>query len=133
MPRFISAIKDVHSNPAGRMLAKCLLESQDIKVFFMEWSKPVGQDLAECFKGLHPNDAEPTLRQLAEICTSRRIDIIPSDLDVATTVQLLNSNTNDPYAGTYKDGSAVQPWGKAVRDRHAAGVVGQYMNAHPEA
>jgi hypothetical protein len=108
--------------------------SGDIKVFFMEWFRPiVPYQFNECFKDLALEDASPTLRELAALCHSKWIDIVSCDLSVDTTINILNNNKNDRFAGQYAPASAYQPWGKAVRDRYAAEKVRTYMDLHPDA
>lgn len=126
----IRAIHDTHSEPKGRLLAQEWLNSGLIKVFFIEWSKPMTGNLAECFTGLNSGDAHPNLKELAELCTSTDIEVVPIDLPVDKTLERLNG-LGDGY--TYNELSVFQPWGKAVRDRHAATVVGDYMRSNPGA
>jgi hypothetical protein len=129
MERYIRAIKDNHSHPAGRLLAKQWLNSGVINVFFMEWAVPIKHPLDACFQNLNAGDAEPSLRELASICLSKRIDVVHCDLTPEVTVQRLNS-ANDGY-GPYFPSSVFQPWGQAIRDRNAADVVGDYMHKNP--
>jgi hypothetical protein len=137
MPRLtvddsILAISDVHTAPAGRLLAQKLLNTGVVSVFFMEWSKPIDpRNVTDSFTGLSPNDARPNLRGLATICAAENIEMVPCDLSVDRTVEKLNG-LNDVY-GPYNDGSAIKPWGESIRDEHAAEVIADYMAAHPRA
>ena len=81
MPRLtvddsILAISDVHTAPAGRLLAQKLLNTGVVSVFFMEWSKPIDpRNVTDSFTGLSPNDARPNLRGLATICAAENIEM----------------------------------------------------------
>jgi hypothetical protein len=131
MTKTVFAIKDTHSNPVGRNRAKAILESGGIKAFFIEWPKPIEKDaIVSSFEGLARSDAEPSLIRLATIAISKGIDVISCDLTVSDTVAALNA-LNDGY-GPYGDPSAFQPWGKGIRDRHAAEVIRNYMLIHPD-
>lgn len=128
----ILAISDVHTSPDGRLLAKKLVESGAVQVFFMEWSKPIAvTDLAGSFSGLSLTDASPTLKDLATVCASKGIDVVSCDLTVDETVSRLDA-LNDGY-GPYNPNSAFQPWGKAMRDKNAAETIRKYMDTHTSA
>ena len=130
MGKVVFAIKDTHSEPAGRNRARAMLESGGIKVFFIEWPSPIRKDaIAGSFAGI-AQDAEPSLSTLTALALSKGIDVISCDLTVDDTVARLNG-LNDDY-GPYNPMSAFQPWGKAIRDKHAADVIAKYMRSHPD-
>jgi hypothetical protein len=130
MGKVVFAIKDTHSEPAGRNRARAMLESGGIKVFFIEWPGPIKKDaIAGSFAGI-AKDAEPSLPTLTALALSKGIDVISCDLAVTDTVARLNG-LNDGY-GPYNPMSAFQPWGKGIRDKHAAEVITKYMRFHPD-
>jgi hypothetical protein len=136
MGKFIRAIRDVHINPMGRQRAQELINGGDIKVFFMEWHTPIDPaNIDGSFPDLNKQDAQPSLKVLAQNCLSKGVKIVACDLTKDETVDRLNARPRevDKYAGTYKDSSAFMPYGRGIRDQHAAETVCRYMVLHPEA
>lgn len=129
MGKVVFAIKDIHSETFGRTRAYAMLNSGGINVFFIEWPTPIQKDaIVTSFSGL-AKDAEPSLPVLTALAVTKSIDVISCDLTVQDTVRKLN-NLNDRY-GPYTENSAFQPWGKGIRDRHAAAKIQEYMRLHP--
>jgi hypothetical protein len=107
-----------------------MLESGGIDVFFIEWAKPVRPDaIAASFAGV-AKDAEPSLQVLCAIAITRGIPVVSCDLTAEETVSRLDA-LNDGY-GPYNQASAFQPWGKSMRDKHAAATICDYMSKSPK-
>ena len=129
MPKMIFAVKDTHSDSAGRRRAERMLKSGGIHIFFIEWPTPVDrEDIRGSFKGV-ANDAEPSLSELARVAFDLGIDVVSCDLTAEETLKRLDV-LNPAYAPHLLP-SAFQAWGKGVRDTHAAAVIAKYMWRHP--
>jgi hypothetical protein len=126
MPKNIFAIKDTHTDSAGRNRAKEILESGGINCFFIEWPLPINKnDLETSFIGLAVNDAHPNLKELTKIAIDKGIDVIPCDLTADETLKRLDA-LNDGY-GPYSILSVFQAWGKEIRDENAAQIIARYI------
>jgi len=131
MGKEILVVKDVHIESSGREQAKKILQSEKIDVFFIEWAKPIEKDkIKECFKGIAPADALPSLIELATLAISRGIDVVSCDLTVEETLKQLDA-LKDGYA-PYKEFSVFEPWGESVRDKNAAEKIAGYMKIKKE-
>ena len=126
----VEAIKDTHTNSAGRKYAREMICMNKAQVFFIEWATPVyKENLNVAFEGLAPDDAEPNLAVLASLALNCGMDVISCDLSVQATIDRLNS-LDDRYR-PYGTTSVFQPWGKGIRDRYAAATISDYFKAHP--
>lgn len=126
----IFAIKDTHTESAGRERARSMILSGKISVFFIEWAVPIdSKNINENFKGLAKGDAEPSLKVLAGLALSKGIKVISCDLSADQTIHELNS-LNDGF-GPYSIHSVFAHWGKAIRDKHAAEVIKTYITSNP--
>ncbi len=120
----IFALPDIHSDAAARLKAQDLLSDGQIKVFYIEWAKPIEPDnLGRTFADLAPGDAKPTLRDLTALAISKGIPVVPCDLAPEEVLKSLDKKSPD-YA-PHGQHSLYQPWGQAVRDEHAAKVIAE--------
>jgi hypothetical protein len=127
----IMVLPDIHSDPAARQKTSEMLKDGQIKVLYLEWSKPIDPgDLDRSFAGLAPGDARPTLKELAQIAIDRNIPVVPVDMPPAEVLRTLD--TQSPAYAPHSEHSLYQPWGEAVRDKYTAEKIAEDIRARPD-
>lgn len=129
MPKILYMVKDIHNENAGRNLAKTMLESGYIDVFFVEYGLEISMHrINEGLPDLVEGDATPTISDLARIALTKSADVVSCDLrkdDIIRIMEERHKSTGEPQR-------PASPQMIGIRDIHAAKKVVAYMNAAPD-